>query len=380
MITIVGGELFCSLGDGPQRVDALRTGKPKVGVVDVNVGEAIVRYPYYRIDETPRLSSSPIVDDYLDRVVSGLLEELNLAPAPLAEVGVFLGSSSIDYSLAWPIEESVDDAFVERCKLERAGGGNYLDRLMECFGFAGPSLTYNTACTSSANALMGAASMLEGGIIDYALVLGLELYSPTTLEGFAMMQLLSQDVLRPFDQNRNGIVLGEAVSAVLLSRDDLMPSSWRYLGGKSNCETYSVTGTDPSGEGVAEVMREALEDAEIQAEAITAVKAHGTASDLNDRAEIRGMERVFNEMPPYLSLKPYIGHTLGGCGVAELLLMMESVDAGFVPASLNFKTPDREFQKAPICEVMPVTSGRFMLNYFGFGGNNTSLVIEKSGR
>ncbi|MEA1921039.1 MAG: beta-ketoacyl synthase N-terminal-like domain-containing protein [Pseudomonadota bacterium] len=378
MITIIGGELLCALGSGAQRIDALRRGKPELGTINVNVGGGKVAYPYYRIDETPRKSYTSIVDSYLDRVVNDLLGNLKLKPASLTNVGLFLGSSSIDYSLAWPVEEDVDDAFATRCKRERVGGGNYLESLMQRFGFTGPSLTFNTACTSSANALMEAASMLVGNIIDYALVLGLELYSPTTLEGFAMMQLLSPEAIRPFDQSRNGIVLGEAVSAVLLSREEIMASPWRYLGGKSSCETYSVTSADPNGAGVAQVMREALEDAGTAPEAIIAVKAHGTASRLNDQAEMRGMEQVFTTLPPYLSLKPYIGHTLGGCGVVELLLMMESVDAGFIPASLNLETLDCEFSQAPIGNVMPVTSGHFMLNYFGFGGNNTSFIIEKT--
>ncbi|MCD6534835.1 MAG: hypothetical protein J7L25_12310 [Deltaproteobacteria bacterium] len=378
MITILGGELLCSLGDASERFDALRTGKPKIGTINVNVGGAKATYPYYHIDETPRKSDPSIVDSYLDRVVNGLLEKLKFKPASLTNVGVFLGSSSIDYSLAWPIEEDVDDDFVARCKRERVGGGKYLESLMQRFGFTGPSLTFNTACTSSANALMSAASMLAGNIIDYALVLGLELYSPTTLEGFAMMQLLSPDAICPFDKNRNGIVLGEAVSAVLLSREEIMASPWRYLGGKSSCETYSVTSADPSGAGVAQVMREALEDSGTVSEAIIAVKAHGTASNLNDLAEMCGMEQVFKVLPPYLSLKPYLGHTLGGCGVAELLLMMESVDAGFIPASLNCKTLDSKFSQAPIGNLMSVTSGHIMLNYFGFGGNNTSFIIEKT--
>ena len=380
MITIVGGELLCALGDASERVNALRKGTPKIGTVSVNVAGAKISYPYYRIDETPRLSCPSIVDAYLDRVVNGLLKKLNLKPSDLTNVGVFLGSSSIDYSLAWPVEESVDDDFVKRCKRERVGGGNYLESLMWRFAFAGPSLTFNTACTSSANALMSAASMLQGAIIDYALVLGLELYSPTTLEGFAMMQLLSPDAMRPFDSNRNGIVLGEAVSAVLLSRDDIMPSVWGYLGGKSNCETFSVTGANPSGEGLSEVMCEALQNAGIQPQAITALKAHGTASDLNDQAEMRGMEQTFKVLPPYLSLKPYIGHTLGGCGVAEILLLMESVDAGFIPASINFENLDSEFLSQPLDQAMALNSGFFMLNYFGFGGNNTSFVIEKTGQ
>ena len=151
MVTIVGGELLCSLGDRAQRVKALREGEPKIGTIMVKVGGTEVSCPYYRIDETLRFSSASIVDGYLDRVVSSLLEKIELKPASLSNVGLFLGASSIDYSMAWPIEEAVDDAFVKSCKRERVGGGNYLESLMRRFAFDGPSLTFNNACTTFGN-------------------------------------------------------------------------------------------------------------------------------------------------------------------------------------------------------------------------------------
>ncbi|MBN2705550.1 MAG: beta-ketoacyl synthase, partial [Deltaproteobacteria bacterium] len=303
---------------------------------------------------------------------------LNLKVSDLSRVGVFLGSSAIDYSLAGPLEENVDPAFIDRCERKRVGAGGYLDSLMRRQALTGPALTCNTACTSSANALITAAALLSGGLIDHALVLGLELYSPTTLEGFAMLQLLSPTVMRPFDRDRTGIVLGEAIGAVLLSREEVRPSPWRYLGGVSRCETYSVSGTDPSGAGLARVMRDALQNAGLKAEDISAVKAHATASELNDRAEMRALAQVFRRLPPVVALKPYIGHTLGACGATELALLMESVAAGFLPATLNFSSPENEFSTPPLQEPLPINQGVFMLNYFGFGGNNTVFIVERT--
>jgi len=378
MITILGGEMLCALGPKSQRLKALRAGRRRPESVKVNVGGREVGYPYHRIDNSPRVSDHKIVDSYLQRVVGNLLQNHPAVKASdPSRIGLFLGSSSIDYSLAWPIEEAVDDTFAVRCQRRRVGGGNYLAALQSQFGFSGPALTYNTACSSSANALLGAASLLASEIIDYALVLGLELYSPTTLEGFALLQLLADAAARPFAQDRNGIVLGEAVSVSLLSRDDIAPAKWRLRGGKSGCDTASVTGADETGAGFARVMHGALQDCGVSPEDISLVKAHGTASELNDRAEMRALARVFPEIPPYLSLKPYIGHTLGGCGVSELLLLQESVDAGFIPASLDFSPLDCEFSQSPISKNMAVDSGIFMLNYFGFGGNNSSLIVEK---
>ncbi|MCK5682375.1 hypothetical protein KAI46_16360 [bacterium] len=378
MITILGGEMLCSLGSKPRRLQALRAGLSCPSSVTVNVGGRELVYPYHRLDNRSRVSDCTIVAGYLEQVAGDLLSSNQFASTiDGSRVGLFLGSSAIDYSLAWPIEEAVDDSFVTRCKRQRVGGGNYLENLKQHFSFLGPALTYNTACTSSANALLGAASMLASKVIDYALVLGLELYSPTTLEGFALLQLLSETGARPFAQNRNGIVLGETVSVCLLSRDEVASSKWFLRGGKSACDTFSVTGADPGGAGIAKVMHGALSQSKTAPEEISLIKAHGTASDLNDRAEMRGMERVFAKMPPYLSLKPCIGHTLGGCGVAELLLLLECVDAGFIPAAINSIPLDDDFSQTPLTENMVFYEGRMMLNYFGFGGNNTSLIVEK---
>jgi 3-oxoacyl-[acyl-carrier-protein] synthase-1 len=224
---------------------------------------------------------------------------------------------------------------------------------------------------------MDAATMLEGSMIDYAIVVGFELFAPVTFEGFISMQLLEKDTVRPFDRDRSGIVLGEAISAVVLSRSDIQDAPWHYLGGISNCETHSVTGASPDGINIGEAIAEALQGAGVSSDEITAIKTHGTASELNDIAEANGMKSVFEELPPFFSLKPYIGHTLGACGCSELLLLMESVDNGFLPSSPNFITRDDALGVAPLRHAIPVKQGIFLLNYFGFGGNNTSFVVKK---
>ena len=255
-----------------------------------------------------------------------------------------------------------------------------LDRLQQRFNLRGPALTYNTACSSSANALLGARAFLATRLIDFALVIGLELYSPTTLEGFALLQLLSPETPRPFSADRRGIVAGEAVAACLLSRDDIAPSAWQLRGGAGACDPGSVTGADPSGAGFALVMEKALADSDLKAADITLVKAHGTASELNDPAELRALAQVFTEIPPYLSLKPLLGHTLGACGVAELLLLLEAVAAGQIPASPNFTALEAGFSREPLRRPLNLNNGCFLLDYFGFGGNNAALVVEKKNR
>ncbi|MEN8146123.1 MAG: beta-ketoacyl synthase N-terminal-like domain-containing protein [Campylobacterota bacterium] len=379
MITLLGGEILSALGDKNERLQHLSDGTYCSIKRDMTtiMGEEL-SFDYYSIDEGERNSALSIPLHYLEEAVQRAIDKLGLSADALSRCGLFFGSASNDLSLSLPLGQNYDNSQVETVGCERIGNGFYTDHLTKHFGLHHFSLTYNTACTSSANAVIDAASMLEGGIIDYALVIGFEMFSPVSFEGFVSMQLLSPAKIAPFDRDRSGIILGEAISALFMSRDDVAPSPWVFLGSASNCETYSVTGANPDGSGIAEVVGAALDNADVTAEDINAVKAHGTASALNDTAEINGMKKLFKEAPDFFSLKPYIGHTLGSCGSSELLLTMECVDAGFIPGTPNFVTVDEELAWEPLYEKKACKNGSFMLNYFGFGGNNTSIVIEKA--
>ena len=376
-ITILGGELLSSLGEKDERLMHLQNETYNTAQKSMILNGEKLTFPYYAIDEREYSEDLDILFSSLQEVVSAALAHADFHQNELSHCGLFLGCSSNDLSLTAPLGRNFDHSMEETQVCKRIGNGVYADFLQKTFGLSTLNFTYNTACTSSANAVMDAASMLEGGLIDYALVVGIELFAPVTFEGFVSMQLLSSDAIRSFDRQRSGIVQGEAISAVVLSRSDVQDSSWYYLGGFSSCEIHSVTGANPDGIGIAETITLALKNAGVGEEEITAVKAHGTASKLNDTAEINGMKRAFEKVPPFFSLKPYIGHTLGGCGSAELLLMMESVDAGFIPSSANFSEMDDALGLAPLHQTFEVKHGNFLLNYFGFGGNNTSFVIKK---
>lgn len=379
MITILGGEILSALGPKERRIAHLSAGTYSSVKKDMTtiMGEEL-SFDYYSIDEGERNSALSIPLRYLEEVIQSAVDKLGLSDDDLRRCGLFLGSASNDLSLSLPLGQNYDNSQVDQVACERIGNGYYADHLGKHFGLNSVSLTYNTACTSSANAIIDAAAMLESRIIDYALVIGFEMFAPISFEGFVAMQLLSEKPIAPFDKNRSGINLGEAVSALVLSRDDVRTSSWSFCGGSSACETFSVTGAKPDGSGIAEVISKGLKDAAVETADITAVKAHGTASALNDEAEIAGMKKVFQDSPDFFSLKPYIGHTLGSCGTSELLLLLECVDAGFIPLTPNFEQADEALEWAPLKEKKSCEGGHFMLNYFGFGGNNTSLIIHKS--
>ena len=106
------------------------------------------------------------------------------------------------------------------------------------------------------------------------------------------------------------------------------------------------------------------------------IKAHGTASPMNDNGEAAGMRRLFTTLPPFFSLKSYIGHTLGSCGAMETALMIGCIEQGYLPISAGFTTADAELGVSPLTVSQPAPAGYYMLNFFGFGGNNCSLILH----
>ena len=247
------------------------------------------------------------------------------------------------------------------------------EQLRERWGFA-DAFTLNTACTSAANGLLYAARMLGAGLYQRALVLAFETPSAIAQQGFAALGLVSPSgEYRPFHPQRDGLVLGEAYAATLLALEPGSAPLARLLGGFSACDTSSLTNTREDGSHIEWVMREALRNAGISAEQIGLVKPHGTATGANDRAECNGVRLLFGDaLPPLCVLKPWLGHTLGACGLTETLLLVENLDQ--LPAcdyAMDALLP------LPSQPLAISDSSLLLANYFGFGGNNASLVLQR---
>ena len=193
------------------------------------------------------------------------------------------------------------------------------------------------------------------------------------------MELLSpQRQILPFDERRDGLILGEACAALMLAKNGT--ASMRYLGGACNTDSFSLTAANIDGSTIAAVMKQALADADRAAEDVTAVKVHGTASLLNDEAEAAGLLNVFDSadigLPTTFALKPYVGHTLGACGAVEIALVHSAAMSGFIPANEGVASKPSELGVQLNQNTRDVKSETFVLNYFAFGGNNTSLIFE----
>lgn len=261
----------------------------------------------------------------------------------------------------------------EAVPMPAPGYQRLLDAIASELQLRGPKLAFNTACTAAANALLTAHALIASGIVQRAVVIGIERYNLTTAAGFCGLQLLSDDILRPFDRERSGIVLGETISCLLL---DDAPSNIELAGGASACDSHSVTGANPDGSTIADVMQQALLHAGSTIDNICAIKAHGTASPANDAAEAAGLRTLFASMPPITALKGHIGHTLGACGVLETLLCAEALRAGFWPATAGFRNQCNELGIQPLIASVAADAGDYLLNFFGFGGSNCALVLR----
>lgn len=239
----------------------------------------------------------------------------------------------------------------------------------------GPIFTFNTACTSSANALLVAQRMIATGIIEHAVIIGIDRLNKTTLSGFSALQLLSNKI-KPFDRARKGVVLGDAISVIILTTEPHHEYHYSLLGGANQGDTHSPTGTDEAGQSITQTINEALLNTQLAAEDIGLIKAQAAGSPTNDLAEANGLKLSFSTLPPVTSLKPYIGHTLGASGCSELSLLISCFRAGFIPACPGFNAFDEGLAITPLTSHHHIIPRYTLLNHFGFGGNNTVLVLE----
>lgn len=258
--------------------------------------------------------------------------------------------------------------------------GEITGPLTERFGLSGPVINIHTACSSSANALLMAHEMLQRGECARAIVVGAEGLSAIALSGFYSLMLLDADGCQPFDAERDGLQIGEAFAAVVLEpeagQEAASGNAW-VCGGDNLCDTHHITSASPDGSSMRKVIEGALANAGTQPADIAFIKAHGTGSLDNDAGEATAMKAVFGDaLPPFTVIKRYLGHTLGACGVVETVALSACIRAGFVPATAGFRQVDDEIGIAPLTENATAQPGRYLSNFFGFGGNYAALVTE----
>ncbi|HLL12363.1 MAG TPA: beta-ketoacyl-ACP synthase [Rubrivivax sp.] len=246
-------------------------------------------------------------------------------------------------------------------------------------GLRGPAFVVSTACSSSAKVFAAAQRFIALGLIDAAVVGGVDSLCMTTLYGFRSLELVSPEICRPWDARRAGLSLGEAAAFALLERDASAPPAAWLLGAGESSDGHHMSSPHPQGAGAAAAMRGALAQAGLQPEQVDYLNLHGTGTPGNDAAEDLAVRAVFGSALPCSSSKGFTGHTLGAAGGVEAAISMLALQHDFMPAGLNVQEVDPALQANYISECIEKPVSVVASNSFGFGGSNACLVFGAAG-
>lgn len=301
-------------------------------------------------------------------------------------VGLFLGTSTsgilateLAYRRRDPATGALPPDYDYAATHNTYSLGEYVRRRL---GIEGPRAVISTACSSSAKAFGSAWRLIELGLIDAAVVGGVDSLCLTTLYGFHSLQLVSSAPCRPFDERRDGISIGEAAAFALIERtpSSLDADAILLTGIGESSDAHHMSSPHPQGRGAREAMQQALTSAGLTADEIDYLNLHGTGTPSNDAAEGLAVSHMFGGALRASSTKGATGHTLGAAGALEAAICALALERRVLPGGAGTEHIDSavRFEYVPeSCEDPRLE--RALSNSFGFGGSNCSLVLERSG-
>jgi 3-oxoacyl-[acyl-carrier-protein] synthase I len=298
-------------------------------------------------------------------------------------VGLFIGTSTsgiLETELAYRERDAATGALPATFRY--AGTHNAFSVAAftrELLGLQGPAAVVSTACSSSAKVFGAAQRMIALGLIDAAVVGGVDSLCLTTLYGFHSLQLTSSHPCRPFDVNRDGISIGEAAAFALLerpsNRDDA--SAIALLGVGESSDGYHLSAPHPEGLGARLAMQAALAAAGARPQDVGYINLHGTGTRSNDSAESLAVEGLFGAAVPCSSTKGATGHTLGAAGAVEAVICAIALRHDLIPGGANTTCVDPALHLGYVTGSQTRQLARVLSNSFGFGGSNCSLVFGR---
>lgn len=262
--------------------------------------------------------------------------------------------------------------------------GSLARYIAAAFDLAGPAYVIATACSSSAKVFASARRLIQAGFCDAALVGGADTLCRMTVGGFNALGAMSRGLCNPFSRHRDGINIGEAAAAFLLTAES---AAINLLGVGENSDAHHISAPDPSGAGAQAVMQLALHDAGLGPERIDYVNLHGTGTPLNDAMEAMAMQAVFQRAVPCSSTKAMTGHTLGAAGACEAAFLWLTLDRpsnpqGLLPPHLWDGAADPAMPALALVQpgdrLAPGAGPLAMLsNSYAFGGSNAALIMGR---
>ncbi len=299
-------------------------------------------------------------------------------------IGVFLGTSTAGIlQTEWafrhrdPISGHLPADFVYAATHSPYSLTDFIRRKLR---LEGPAMSVSSACSSSAKVFASAKRMLDAGLIDAAVVGGVDSLCATTLYGFHSLGLLADGPCRPFSDDRKGISLGEAAAYLLLERmpDSLDADAVLLLGVGESSDAHHMSSPHPEGLGARMAMEQALSSAGLSHADVDYINLHGTATLNNDSAEAKAVAGVFGAATPCSSTKGATGHTLGAAGALEAIICAVGIQHDLMPAGPEAGQRDTMMNIQYLASNRRQRVSHVLSNSFGFGGSNCSLVFGRS--
>lgn len=299
-------------------------------------------------------------------------------------IGVWLGTSTsgiLETELAYrrrdPGTGALPDGFRYRGAHNTFSVAAFVQRAL---GLEGPAAVISSACSSSAKVFASAQRAIAAGLVDAAVVGGVDSLCLTTLYGFHSLQLVARTPCRPFDRERDGLSIGEAAAFALIERPEsrLAAGTVTLLGTGESSDAWHMSAPHPEGRGARAAMEQALAAARLKPQDIDYLNFHGTGTPSNDAAEARAVAAVLGPSLPGSSTKGASGHTLGAAGSLEAVICALALRHGLMPGGVNTRVLDPELGVAYLLENAQAPLKHVMSNSFGFGGSNCSLVLGRA--
>lgn len=397
------GVMSCAGNNIDELWDAVTTGcQSGIKKVTACNGE---EYFAARIDDSVLQPSGGRYDMKIIRIENAALEQIaddiNAAKSSYGaeRVAVCIGScdNGTEFSLANHRKYFADGGFPKDYNIEVQGADYVASFIAEKFGLTGPAVTFATACSSSAGAIIKAAEMIMGGVVDAAVVGGIDIASDTTLIGFSALEAVSSEITNPFSKNRHGITLGDGAAFFVLSRE-ANGATVKLLGWGESADAYHMTSPDPSGAGAEKAIRRALENSGVAAGDVGYINLHGTGTKFNDSMEAKAVAAIFGEAGassdaqsasvPVSTTKPVTGHTLGAAAALEAAICWKALIEN--KEKENIKLPAQVWdgerdEELPQLNIVDSKLGNgdgqnrplkvCLSNSFAFGGANACLVL-----
>jgi 3-oxoacyl-[acyl-carrier-protein] synthase II len=309
---------------------------------------------------------------------------LNPPDADPARMAVTVGTTMGETDFIEQRLEATDDEWLTTEHMRQIAGarpGTIARHVQADLGASGSAVDLYGACAAGNMAMAMAARSLLDGRCDVAVAGGADGFSRLAFLGFMRLRIMAAEVCRPFDRNRDGLLVGEGAGMFVLERESQARARGaviraRLLGWANACENYHPTRPDPDGDGLTRATRLALQVAGIRPEEVDYVCAHGTGTPQNDAIEVKVMQQCFPAGLPFSSIKALIGHTMGAAAATEAACCVLSLEHQVLIPTWHLEDPIETGSLHPLqAKVKPARVRCVVNNSAGFGGYNSSIIL-----